>query len=141
MRFPINTYKGEEPLEEIIPTKRNRQFNLVFSSFFFKWRFHFQHILRLFQDSFIFREATSSHFFNYIDTTVTLSEHLFLQSSCFFLRSSVFERVISSQHLFFQNINFQEQNFYRAATLCEQEVLQGRYFSQQSLFWWSNCLE
>ena len=30
----------------------------------------------LFQESFIFGAATSSHFFNYFDTTVTLSEQL-----------------------------------------------------------------
>ena len=40
------------------------------------------------------------------DTTVTLSEHLFLQRSCFFLRSSVLERVVSSQQLFFWIPNF-----------------------------------
>ena len=58
--------------------------------------------LATFQDSFIFGEATSSHFFSYFDTTVTFSEHLFFQSSCFF-KELRFRKSISLQQLFFQN--------------------------------------
>ena len=48
-----------------------------------KWQFPLWHIQGLFQDSFISGKASSSHF-NYFDTRVTLPEHLFLQSGCFF---------------------------------------------------------
>ena len=98
----MNSYQGEG-------TSRGERFQLnIITSLI--WNFFFSNgdfvsgiFSGLFQDSFIFGEVTSSHFFNYFDTTVNLSEDLFLQSSYFFLRSSVFERVIPSQLLFFWN--------------------------------------
>ena len=64
-------------------------------------------MLRLFQDSFISREATSSHFFR----VTILTQQLLFRSSYFFrvaefLRSSFFRTVTSSQQLFFQKNYF-----------------------------------
>ena len=50
---------------------------------------------------------------------VTFSEQLFLQSSCFFLRSSFFRTVTFSQHFFFRIVTFSERNFHRATTSWE----------------------
>ena len=72
-------------LGKIISIKRNHCSNLGF--FFFKWRFSFSHILRLFQNSFIFGEASSSHFFR-----VTTSSHHFLFRSSYFFRAAAFLR-------------------------------------------------
>ena len=79
----------------------------------------------LFQDSFIFGEATSSLFFNYFDTTVTLLKQLFLQSSCFF-RSSIFKRLIFLQQLFFS-----EYLFFGTKPLLSSHFLRiGSYLAQ-----------
>ena len=51
---------------------------------------------------------------NYFDTAVTFSEQLFLQSICFFLTSSFFRTVDSSQQFFF---SFQKSYFFRAKLL------------------------
>ena len=64
-------------------------------------------MLRLFQDNFIFGEATSSHFFRVTNLTLTqviFSEQLFFQNSYFFF--SFFRTVTFSQQLFFQNSFF-----------------------------------
>ena len=63
--------------------------------------------MRLFQDSFIFGEAPSSHFFSVTAST----QQLLFRSSCFFresrfLKSSFFRTVTSWQQLFFQNSYF-----------------------------------
>ena len=64
-------------------------------------------MLRLLQDSFIFEEATSSHFFR----VTTLTQQLPFRSSYFlgataFFRSFLCRRVISSQQVLFQNSYF-----------------------------------
>ena len=72
----------------------------------------------LFQDSFIFGETTSSLFFKYFDTAVTLLKQLFLQSSCF-LGALFSKDSFSCSSYFFQNTYFLEQNLYWAATSWE----------------------
>ena len=52
------------------------------------------------------------------DTRITFSGQLFLQSSCFFLRSSFFRTVTFSQHFFFQN-----SYFFRAKFLPSKHIL------------------
>ena len=74
---------------------------------------------RLFQDGFIFGEATSSHFFK----VTTSAQQLFFRSSYFFraatiLRSSFFKTITFSQQLFFQN-----SYFYRAKLLPSSHFL------------------
>ena len=64
----------------------------------------------LFTTSFVFAEATSSHFFS----VTTSTQQLLLRSSYFFrttafLRSSFFRTVTFSQQLFFQNSYFQSK--------------------------------
>ena len=77
-------------------------------------------MLRLFQDNFIFGEATSSHFFWVTTLTqVTFSEQLFFQNSYFF--SSFFRTVTFSQQLFFQN-----SFFFRAKILQNSHFLRIR---------------
>ena len=79
---------------------------------------HWQRTWRLFQDSFIFGETTSSLFFKYFDTAVTLLKQLFLQSSCF-LGALFSKDSFSCSSYFFQNTYFLEQNLYWAATSWE----------------------
>ena len=81
--------------------------------FFFKWPFSFSHMLRLLQDSFIFGEGISSHFFR---VTISIQQFisrsmLFLQSNCFFFRSSFFGLVTYLLQSFFQNSYFFRAKF------------------------------
>ena len=67
----------------------------------------------------IILEATSSYFFRATISTQQLHfwGQLFLQSSCFFGGSFIFERFIFLQQLFFhKSYFFSERNFYRVAT-------------------------
>ena len=77
-------------------------------------------MLQLFQDNFIFRETTSSHFFKVatFGKTATFSEELFFLSSCFFL---LFRTATFSQQLFLQN-----SFFFRAKILQNSHVLRIR---------------
>ena len=88
MRFPMNTYQGER-------TSQRKQFqlnvttSLIWDNFFFKGRFPFLHMLRLFQDSFIFGESTSSHFLR----VPTSTQQLLFWSSYFFRAAAFFEEL------------------------------------------------
>ena len=89
--------------------------------------------LATFSDSFIFGKATSSHFFNYIDTTVILSEHPFLQSSCYFkelrFRNSHFlAAVIFSEYLIFRNITSTKQPLYENRMFFRAVTFRNSYF-------------
>ena len=84
----------------------------TFSGQFYFWRSYF---FTLFQS-------------NYFDITVTFSEQLFLQNSCFLLRSTFFRTVIFSQ-LFFQN-----SFFFRAKILQSSHSLRIGSFLGQLLF-------
>ena len=94
-------------------------------------------MLRLFQGKLYFRR---SYFFtllqsNYFATTVTFSEQLYLQSICFFWPAPFSEQLsLLRSSYFFRIATFLEQNFYRAATTWEKEVLWGSYFSEQLPF-------
>ena len=74
-------------------------------------------MLRFFQDSFIFVEATSSHFFR-----VTISTQQFLsQNINFFTTAAFFEGASFSEQSFFRSYffriaSFSERKFFRAAT-------------------------
>ena len=135
---------------KIISIKHNHWFNLGF--FVSKWRFPFSHIYRLFQDSFIFGEATSSHSFRVTASTQQLlfRKSYFLRAAAF-LRSSVFERIISLQQLFFQNTcflrigsslgqlpfgtaTFLVEEFFRIKIPTEEFLCQSRYFCPASIF-------
>ena len=95
--------------ENIILIKRNHKLNL---EFFFKWRFPFSHMLRLFQDSFTFES-------NCFYATVTFSEQLHLQSICFFWGASFSEQSLFRSSYFLRETTFLERNFYRAASFWE----------------------
>ena len=68
--------------------------------FFFKWRFPVSHTLLLFQDSFIFGEATSSNFFRVTQHLLFWSGYVYKAAA--FYRSSFFRTITSSQQLFFR---------------------------------------
>ena len=88
------------------------------------------HISRLFQDSFIFGEASPSNFFR---VTVSIQQSLFWSSYFFsvaaFLKGSVFERFISSNQLFFA-----AYLIFRSETSTKQSSLENRKFLRQLLF-------
>ena len=105
----------------MILIKRNHQFNLgIFSNG--------DHMLRLFQHSFIFGEGTSNFF-----RVITSTQQLLFWSSCFFrasafLTSSLSRAVNSLQQLFFQN-----SSFFTAKLLPSSHRLRiGSYFGQLS---------
>ena len=84
-------------------------------------------MLRLFQDNFIFGEATSSHFFR----VTTLTQQLHFRSTYFFRTAtflSFFRAVTFSQQLFFQN-----SFFFRAKILQNSHFLRIRSSLRQSL--------
>ena len=118
--------------------KHHYQSNLAF---FFKQRFPFSHMLRPFQDSFVFGEATSSHFFS----VTTSTQQLLLRSSYFFrttafLRSSFFRTVTFSQQLFFQNSYFQsktstEQLLLESSMKNGNILHENRKFFKRVTFW------
>ena len=108
--------------------------------------------LATFQDSFIFGEATSSHFFRVTASTQQLifRRGYFLRAAAF-LRSSVFGRVISLQQLFFQNTcflrvgsslgqlpfgiaTFLAEELFRIKIPTEELLCQSRYFCPASAF-------
>ena len=71
---------------------------------FFKWRSPFSHMLRLFQDSFIFRETASPQLFK----VTTLTKQLHFRISYFFKEAAYSKEILlqnshSPQQLFFQN--------------------------------------
>ena len=84
----------------------------------------------LFQDSFIFGEVTSSHFFNYFNTTVNLSEDLFLQSSYFFFKELRFRK----SHSLAADI-FSEYLIFRNETSTEQPLCENRKIFRAVTFW------
>ena len=104
MKFPINTYQVKGNIRG--KCQLNVITSLICFLFFFKWRIPFSHVLRLFRDSFIFGEATYSHFFR----VTTLTQQLISRSSYFFRTApflrSFFRTVISLQQLFFRNSYF-----------------------------------
>ena len=105
--------------------------------------------LATFQDSFIFGEATSSHFFR-----VTASTQQLLFRGSYFLRAAAFLRssvVISLQQLFFQNTcflrvgsslgqlpcgtaTFLAEELFRIKIPTEELLCQSRYFCPASAF-------
>ena len=108
---------------EIISIKHNHQSNL---GFFFKWRFPFSHKQQLFQDSFVFGEATSSHFFR-----VTTSTQQLLSRSSYFFRTAAFLRSSSSRTVTFSQFLFQNSFFFRAKPLQSKYFLRiGSYLGQ-----------
>ena len=108
---------------------------------FLKRQFPFSHVLRLFQDSFIFEEATSSHFFR----VTTSTQQLGFRSS-FFFRAAAFSRgsfsrtVTSSQQLFFKKSYFfrakflLSSRFFRMGSYLGQSLLGTATFSFEELF-------
>ena len=87
-------------------------------------------MLRLFQDSLIFEEATSSQFF--IVTTST--QQLLFQSSYFF-RTAFFEDLLfQNSHFFTAVISFQNNFFFRAKRLQSSNFLR---IAWRSIFFFS----
>ena len=83
----------------------------------FNWLFPFSHTLRLYQGSFVFGEASSSHFFR-----VTTSAQQLLFGSSYFFRAAVFLGELLFQNsrffaavIFFRKTSFSEQNVYGAS--------------------------
>ena len=99
--------------------------------FFVKLRFLFSHMLRLFQNSFIFGEATYSHFFR----VTTLTQQLLFRSM-YFLRAAAFLRssFFLEQSLFSKQLSFQNSYFSRAKHLLSGHFLRIESSSWQLLF-------
>ena len=84
-----------------------------------------------FRRSYFFTLFQSNNF----ATTVIFSEQLYLQSICFFWPAPFSEQLSLLRSSYcFRIGTFLEQNFYRAATTWEKEVLWGSYFSEQLPF-------
>ena len=119
----------------------NERYSLVsLGIFFLKWQFPFLYMLRLFQDSFIFGEANSSHFFR---VTISTQELLFASSYIFraaaFLWSFFSRTVTSLQQFFFENSFFSEQYikksyFFKAGTFTQYQLFQKSYFLKNTIF-------
>ena len=106
--IPLNTYQSEGT---------SRVFGVFF---FFKWQFLFSHMLRLFQNSFNFGEATSSHF----SRVSTLTQQLLLRSSYFFRATGFFWEALFSEHsLFSKQLFFQNNYFSRVKLLPSSHFL------------------
>ena len=110
----------------------------------------FSHMLRLFQDSFIFREATSSHFIS-VTTSAHFPSNNFFRAAAF-LRSSFFRTATSSQQLLFQNTYFFRakllpssyllikesslgQLVFGTATFLAKELFRIKISTEELLFW------
>ena len=114
-------------------------------------------MLRLFQNSFIFGEATFFTIFqsDYVETAVTFSEQIFFQSSCCVL---LFQNSHFSQQLFFQNSFFFSHflrkrssfwqlffgtavfpclgwNYLKITTFSRQLLLHSTNFFRKATFW------
>ena len=114
MRIPMNTYQD-------VGNSQGKQFqlNIITSVICFL----FSHKLRLFQDSFIFGEATSSHFFR-----VTTSMQQLLSRSSYFFRTAAFLRSSFFRTVTFSQLLFQNSFFFRAKLLQNSHFLRiGRY--------------
>ena len=99
---------------------------------------------RLFQESFILGEATSSHFFG----VITLLPQLLFQSSCIFRASAFFDQLLfQNNYHFFAAVIFSEQLLFQSKTSTEQLPLgKKKFFGEATfrnsyLFWRRNCLE
>ena len=125
---------------EKIPIKGNRQFNL---GLFFQMAFPFLHIQLLFQDSFIFGEATSLLLFR----GTTLTQHLLFWSSYFFTAAVFFEEVRFRNSHFLSAMIFSEYLLFRSENSTEQPLLENRKFFRAITFgnsyfsWRRSCLE
>ena len=80
-------------------------------------------MLRLFQDNFIFGEATSSHFFR----VTTLTQQLHFRSSYFF-RTAIF-------FSFFRGVTFSQQLFFQNSFFFRAKILQNSHFLRISSLW------
>ena len=105
IRFPMNTCQGEGT-------------SLGFG-IFFQMVISLPHMLRIFQNSFIFGEATYSHFFWVTDST----QQLLFRISCFFWGAP-----FSEQSLFSKQLSFQNSYFSRAKLLPSRHFLRRESF-------------
>ena len=87
-------------------------------------------MLRLFQDSFIFEEATSSYFFR----VITLTQQLLFRSSYFFRSSTFFDELLFQNSHFFAAVIFSEQLLFQSETPTEP-LLENRKFFRVVTFW------
>ena len=117
---------------KIISIKRNQQSNL---GFFFKWPFPFSHMLLLFQDGFIFGEATSLHFFR----VTTSTQQLLFRSSYFptaatFLRSSFFKQLFFRNSYLFRAKLLSSSHFLKIGRSLGQLLCRTATFLAEDLF-------
>ena len=105
IRFPMNTCQGQGT-------------SLGFG-IFFQMVISLPHMLRIFQNSFIFGEATYSHFFWVTNST----QQLLFRSSCFFWGAP-----FSEQSLFSKQLSFQNSYFSRAKLLPSRHFLRRESF-------------
>ena len=105
IRFPMNTCQGEGT-------------SLGFG-IFFQMVISLPHMLRIFQNSFIFGEAAYSHFFWVTNST----QQLLFRSSCFFWGAP-----FSEQSLFSKQLSFQNSYFSRAKLLPSRHFLRRESF-------------
>ena len=73
---------------------------------------------RLFRNSFIFGEASSSHFF----MVTTLTKQLFFRSSYFFRSSCLLKEFLFQNSHFFTAVIFSEQLLFQSKTFTEQPL-------------------
>ena len=118
MRFPMNTCQGEESSGRIISIKRNYLFNLGFFFLFqMQMAIFLMAYLPTFSEQLYFRRIYFFTLLNYFDTTVTLSEHLFIQSSWLF-EELRFRKVFSRSSYFSEYLIFRNQTSTEES-LCE----------------------
>ena len=111
-----------EHLRELISIKRNHQFNL---GFFFKWPFPFSHIQRLFQGSFIFGDATFSHFF----ILTTLAQQSLFRTNYFFRAAAFLGEFRFRNSHFTTAVIFSKCLLFRSETSTEQSLIKnGKFF-------------
>ena len=114
--IPHLTYQGEGTCREK-EFQSNIMTSLIWDSFS-KWRFPLSHIMPLFKNSIISREATSSYFFR----VTIFTQQLLFRSSYFFRAAAFYEELLSRNSrvftavTFFSIAIFSERKFYRAAS-------------------------
>ena len=126
MWFPTNTSQGEEILRE---DNFNRCFNFLF--FFFQMTISLLPYLLTFSRELYFRKSYffTLHQSNYIDTTDTFLEKLFLHSSCLF-----FEKLRFWKSHFLVAVIFSEYVIFRSEVSTNQRILENRKFFRTVTF-------
>ena len=140
MRYPMNTYKGEETSRG----KLNVIASLIWVSFFqitisllgyvvtFSGQLYFgkrstQQLL--FWGSYFFRAAAVFSYFR----TVTFSQELFFQNSFFFGAKILYSSHFLRTAIFSEELFRKKSDFFKAGTSAQHQPFQKRYSSKKSI--------